>query len=170
MYKIAINSLCVTRKQPVKVKKNPHFKQKTHGPHRSHENQFLSINTFLQSYDYTLTLIERKKILISFIRIKITLYMQKLEIPQGCLVRSLGEIGPVVLAKIFQFPQCILSLYRHYFRWERVWHFVWTNLNYLHPRMFCVDRRSTTGDQKSSLFNLRSYREFCTRLLLIYYQ
>ena len=40
-----------------------HFsdKQKVHGPHRSSEKQFQSINTFLKSCDYTLTLIKRGK-------------------------------------------------------------------------------------------------------------
>ena len=35
-------------------------KQKAHGPYRSPEKQFQSINTFAQSYD-TITLIKREK-------------------------------------------------------------------------------------------------------------
>ena len=35
--------------------------QEAHGPHRSPENQFKSINTFAQSYDYIVTLIWRRK-------------------------------------------------------------------------------------------------------------
>ena len=36
-------------------------KQEAHGPHRSSERQFESINISVQSYDYTITLIKRKK-------------------------------------------------------------------------------------------------------------
>ena len=39
----------------------PSNKQEAHGPHHSPEKQFQSINTFMQSYDYTITLIKREK-------------------------------------------------------------------------------------------------------------
>ena len=36
-------------------------KKEAYGPHRSPDKQFQSINTILQSHDYTITLIKRKK-------------------------------------------------------------------------------------------------------------
>ena len=52
-------------------------------PHCSPEKQFQSINTFAQSYDYTITLNKReKKDIISFFRIWITLpYLFNVESP-----------------------------------------------------------------------------------------
>ena len=46
-------------------------KQEVHGPHCSPEKQFtlLSVNTFAQSFDYTITLIKREKNLYLFLRI-----------------------------------------------------------------------------------------------------
>ena len=54
------------------------WKQEAHGPHGSPEKQFQSINTFLQSYDYTITLIkrERKKALSPFWEFNVS-YLQK---------------------------------------------------------------------------------------------
>ena len=92
---------------------------------------------------------------------------------QGCFVRSLVEIGTVVLMKkIYKFCQCIL-FFVIISPWKRAGPFIWTNLNSLHSRMFCAkfggnwpsgsgqedenvkslqtDRQRTTGDQKSSL-------------------
>ena len=40
-------------------------KQEAHGPHRSAEKQFYTINIFVQKYDYTISL--RKKTIISFL-------------------------------------------------------------------------------------------------------
>ena len=31
------------------------------------------------------------------------------------------------------------SLFPNYLPWKRVWPFIWTNLNSLHPRMFCAE-------------------------------
>ena len=43
-------------------------KQEAHGPHRSPEKQFQSINIFVQSNDYAIALRE-KKIIITFCRL-----------------------------------------------------------------------------------------------------
>ena len=37
------------------------FRTKAHGPHHSPEKHFLPMNTFLQSYDYTIMLIKKEK-------------------------------------------------------------------------------------------------------------
>ena len=122
-------------------------------------NQFKSKNTFTQSYDYIVSLIWREKQPIISI-------LQKHWVPftHGCFVSSLVE-------KIFK----ISSFYFHYFviisPWQKTWHFIWINLNLLHPRMLCVKfgwnwpsgsgedenvkslqmDRWMTGDQKNSL-------------------
>ena len=101
-------------------------------------NQFKSINTFAQSYDYIITLIWREKNdhllfdnwmpLISknkktyFVIFRnnlplekeVVLYLKKKWIPftQGCFVPKLVEIGPVVLDNVF-------SLFRNYLPWEK---------------------------------------------------
>ena len=58
---------------------------------------------------------------------------------QDCLLASVVQIGTVVLEKkIF----LILSIYFRFFviiyPWKRATPFIWTNLNPLHPRMFCA--------------------------------
>ena len=40
-------------------------KQEAHGPYSSTDKQFQSINTFAQSYDYTIRLIKKKKLIIT---------------------------------------------------------------------------------------------------------
>ena len=50
-------------------------KQEAHGPH--HLPEFQTINTIAQSYDYTITLIKNEKPIISILRIKIAIYLQK---------------------------------------------------------------------------------------------
>ena len=56
-------------------------------------NQFKSMNTFEQSYDYKITLIRRGKnpLIISFLRIEWSLF--------GCFVPNWVGSGPVVLEK-----------------------------------------------------------------------
>ena len=58
-------------------------KLEAHGSHCSSEKQFQSINTFAQRYDYTITLIKRTKNIVSFLRIKIDLYLLELESPSS---------------------------------------------------------------------------------------
>ena len=48
-----------------RIPSNNKNKQEAHGPHRSPEKQFQSINTFAQSIDYAITL--REKIIISIL-------------------------------------------------------------------------------------------------------
>ena len=101
-------------------------------------NQFKSINTFAQSYDYIIALIWRgkndhllfdnwmplisknKKIYFVIFRNNLPLgkgsgpLFEKKWIPftQGCFVPKLVEIGPVVLDNVF-------SLFRNYLPWEK---------------------------------------------------
>ena len=97
---------------------------------------------------------------------------------QACFVPILVEIDPVVLKKkIFKVFDIILKFFDIISPRKRVWPFIWTNLNPLHPRMLCAkfgwhwpsgsweedenvkslqtdrqaDRRWTKSDQKSSL-------------------
>ena len=117
-------------------------KQEAHRSHRSPEKQFQSINTNVQSYDYTKMLIkkvkrhyllfEHQKRYISFLSINMGLICL-IPFIQGCFVPSLIEIGSVVFDKIFKFPP---SMYVPYFiiisLWKRVWPFIWINLNTLY--------------------------------------
>ena len=75
------------------------------------KNQFQSINTFAQSYDYAVTLIRREKRHISFLRIEWSLFVSSsLTKVHVCFVPSVAEIGPKVLErKIFKF-----LLFRYY--------------------------------------------------------
>ena len=55
-------------------------KQEVHGPHRSPEKQFQAINTFAQKQRLCHN-IKRKKIIVSFLRIKLLIfYIKKLKI------------------------------------------------------------------------------------------
>ena len=59
--------------------------------------------------------------------------------PQGCLVESLAEIGPVVLEKkIFKFHQCNYASSFIICPWNRPCSFIKRNLNPIHPRMLCA--------------------------------
>ena len=95
---------------------------------------FQSINTFEQSlhYDYTITLIEKKYLLI---RIEWTW----IPITQRCFVPCLVEISASVLEKK-NFK--ISSMYLLYFIvisfWKRMWPFILTKFNPLHPKMLCI--------------------------------
>ena len=54
------------------------------------------------------TLIKRKKIIISFLRIEWSFICKTLSpFTQGCFVQSLVDIGPVVLENLFEFRQFI---------------------------------------------------------------
>ena len=100
--------------------------------------QFKSINT----YNYIITLIKRRKntIIIILMRIKWFFFEQNwIPFTQGCFVPSLVEIGSVVLEKKISL---ISTMYFHYFviisPWKRAGPFIWTNLYPLHPRMLCA--------------------------------
>ena len=58
-------------------------------------------------------------------------------IPSKCVI-SLVKIGDMVLVEIF----LIVSIYFHYFfitsPWKKVWPFIWSILNPLHPRKLCA--------------------------------
>ena len=58
-------------------------------------------------YDYSITLIKRKKFLISFLRIVMALYLHKLPFSQICFMLSLVQIGPVILRR---FRQCFFAI------------------------------------------------------------
>ena len=82
-------------------------------PYRLPEKQFLSLNTFTQSYDYTMTLIKtEKRLTLSFFLNWYGPYLYIVEFPLPKeAVRRLVEIGPLVLyLKIFKFNQCILAI------------------------------------------------------------
>ena len=85
------------------------------------------VNVFLLFHNYMYLPLEKD----------VALHLNKLDSPspQGSFVSSLVEIGTVVLKKK-------LSMYFSYFilnsPWKRVWPFIWTNLNPLHPRCFNV--------------------------------
>ena len=91
--------------------------------------QFKSINT----YDYIITLIKRKKNINFMIMYCFFIWI----LTQGCFVPKLVEIGSVVLEKIF----FISSMYFRYFcnnlPLEMGWVLYLNNLNPLHPRMHC---------------------------------
>ena len=74
----------------------------------------------LTKYDYIITLIKRRK--KKNLREIIGSSFEEICIPftQGCFVPSLVEIGSVVLAKrIFQFHQCLFSLFQNYIPLEK---------------------------------------------------
>ena len=81
----------------------------TRGPS---EKQFQLINTFLQSYDYSITSITREKNAISFLRIEFFIFVKTwVPFTQECFAPSLIEIAPVVPEKkILKFRQCIFSI------------------------------------------------------------
>ena len=56
---------------------------------------------------------------------------------QGCSVLCLVEIGPVVLEKkiLITFNMILHFFYMYYHPWKKAWHFVWIDMNSLHPRM-----------------------------------
>ena len=57
---------------------------------------------------------------------------------QWCFVPSFVEIGPVVLKKNFIYLVIVFPLFLINSPWKRMGTFVCTNLNPLHPRMFCT--------------------------------
>ena len=73
---------------------------------------------------------------------------------QGCIMLSLVEIGPVVLEKIF----CISSMYFRYFvfisRWKKAGPLSWTNLNYIHSRIFNCNWPSASGEEKFKISSM----------------
>ena len=79
-------------------------------------------------------LVRRGKPIISFLRIKWSLFEKILVFfTQGCLVSSWTESG----SGEEDFKTCFMY-FNHFiiiFSWTRVWPFIWTNLNPLHPRM-----------------------------------
>ena len=85
-------------------------KQEAHGPHRSPEKQFKSINT----YDYIIMLIKRRKkpLLTLWDFICPSFEQTSIPITQGCILPSLVEIGPLILEKkiFFLFRQCIITI------------------------------------------------------------
>ena len=82
------------------------YRQEAHGPHRSPEKQFQSINTFAQSYYYTIKLINRKQSLTLFWEFKWpSICKTWVPFTQECFVPS-----SVVLEKIFKFSQCIFAI------------------------------------------------------------
>ena len=86
-----------------------HKKQKVHWLHWSSENQFQSIHTFVQMYDYTYTC--TITFIISFVRFNGPLFGKtRVYFTQRCFVFSLVEIGPVVLEKIIKFYQCTFNI------------------------------------------------------------
>jgi hypothetical protein len=59
--------------------------------------------------------------------------------PQGWFVPSLVKIGQVVLEEnIFKWPHSIFTFFVIISPLKRTWHFIWTNLNSLHPRIICT--------------------------------
>ena len=83
-----------------------------------------------------------KKIIISFLKIGMVLYFHKFESLSPRMffkiVQSLAEIGQMVLdKKIFGIDLDNIFLLVFIFHLKRAWPFIWTNLNPVHPRMFC---------------------------------
>ena len=97
-------------------------------------NPFKSINTFEKSYDYIIKLIGRgTKPNISSERIKLSLFVQTwiINTPE-CFVQKLVVIGRIDLEKkILEFRQCFFVISF----WKKAWPFIWTNRNFLYPRM-----------------------------------
>ena len=89
--------------------------------HISHlRKQFNTINT----YDYIITLINKRK--------------KTLSTSWGFLL-SLVEIGQVVLRRtLFFISSMCFRFFVIIFPWKRAGPFIWTNLNFLHPRMRCA--------------------------------
>ena len=99
-----------------------------------------------------------------------TLHLNKLESssPRDALcqsfVQSLVEINPVVLEKkivkicqfIFKIPQLSISPL------GRMWLFIWTNLNALHPGTLCAkfgwNWPSGSGEEDENVKSLQTYR------------
>ena len=111
--KVKHKSFQIATKQTSKQK----IRGPCHGPHSSPEKQLQSINTCVESYVYTITLIKRKKIIISFLKIEFDgPLLQKLDQVSfnhwGCFLPSLVEIVPVVLekkTKIWSIGELIIS-------------------------------------------------------------
>ena len=80
---------------------------------------------------------------------------------KGCFVTSLVEIGPVVLEKKILKS---FSIYFYYFIMifplRRAWPFIWTNLNPIHPRMFCAtfdwNLTSGSGEENKNVKGLQT--------------
>jgi hypothetical protein len=53
-------------------------------------------------------------------------------------VSSLVEIDPVVLEKIFKRPPSYFHIFVIISPLKRTWPFIWSNLNFLHPRIICT--------------------------------
>ena len=107
-------------------------KQEAHGPHRSSEKQFKSIN---------ITLIKRRKNnIIYFMRIYCFFIWRILNPPHPSMLCA--KIGWNWLSGSGEEDFLISSVYFHYFiiisPWKRAGPFIWTNLNPLHLRMLCA--------------------------------
>ena len=97
-------------------------------------NPFKSINTFEKSYDYIIKLIGRgTKPNISSERIELSLFVQTWIInTHECFVQKLVGIGRIDLEKkILEFRECFFVISF----WKKAWPFIWTNRNFLYPRM-----------------------------------
>ena len=79
-------------------------------------------------------------------------------------MQSLVEIGPAVLEKIFFFISSVLFCYFVIiYPWKRAGPFIWTNLNSIHPRMFCAkfgwNWPSGSGEKDEHVKSLRQQRQ-----------
>ena len=131
------------------------LKQGANGPHRSHEKQFQSMNTFAKSYDYMYIdnywYFKKNCDIFSCI---FENWMASPWIPyiQGCFVPNKIGIGPVVLdKKIFKKNCPCISLFRYKLPWKRTVHSIRSNLNPNFSRImlftkFCWNWPSVSGE------------------------
>ena len=99
------------------------IKQEANGLHHSPEKQFQSIKTSVQTYALPYHWKE-KNILISFRRIVMALYLQKLESLHPNMLYaefSCNPSGFERISLIFSRHLTVISL------WKREWPFIWTN-------------------------------------------
>ena len=117
-------------------------KQEVHGPHRSPE-KLVQINEYIWAiYEYIYYgLAVQGEQIFKFREYTFAFLLSPNVSPlQGWFVLSLFEIGPVVLEKkIFKFVNVFLQFCNYFpLGIGCAGPFIWTNLNPLHPRMFCA--------------------------------
>ena len=129
-------------------------KQEAHWPHCSPRKQFESINTFVQSYDYTIKLnhVGEKTISLENYMVPIWEYLNqfhpRMHFDKFIYYRYLTLIDSreedflipsmhfccfyyhLPLQKFLNVLMCFLPIISP---WKKAWAFIWTNLNPFHP-------------------------------------
>ena len=101
-------------------------------------NQFKSINTFAQNYDYIIIDVEMrimsfKLIIDSFLFVKILSHVHQAVRCDMCR----RKLTQWFCRRTFSNFNNVFSLFRNTSPFNGAWPYIWTNVNSLHPRMLC---------------------------------